>query len=42
LGKFFKEGKPPVDNVETVEIVAFLAAAGKSATELGAGESVTS
>ncbi|OWK47474.1 Gfo/Idh/MocA family protein [Fimbriiglobus ruber] len=36
----FKTGKPPIDPAETLEIVAFIAAAYKSANNHGAGESV--
>jgi hypothetical protein len=35
---FFKDKKPPVDPAETVEIMAFIEAANKSASNHGAGE----
>lgn len=36
----FQSGKPPIDPAETLEIVAFIEAANRSATNHGAGESV--
>ena len=38
--EMFKTGKSPMDIAETIEIVAFIAAANKSGANHGAGESI--